>query len=410
MRSSRSAGNALRRWCYTLSSPSVALGRNERLRAPGFPCGDVREYIVSAASAGASSWVRSCVSSHLVANSTQPRQDFFRTFSEAAVAEEPAGEAGSPAVESLYKELNDSIRQKCLPKATLLPSLLKNCASPADVKLALDAVDRLRRVKAVQGQQKTNYNKNIAQLMVEACIRSGDPLAALPTLMKRNVYGFTPSLDQGHLLLEHAFGQKDTKLMLKVLRTMVTNDIFPTPVSAELIIRTCKDAGNTELLFQLAKEMRGNGVSLKKHLYDMLIATAANVGNVKQLYQVQQWREEQGIEHTTASAFALAKALVLEGNAEDAAKTILHHCNDAEKRNIYLQIMVKVWPLQVGAKVAEEEKHALLEDLKKKVAIMCESLVQSGCNVPVDVNEDFAKGAGIKSKAEDEVWTGGASS
>lgn len=306
----------------------------------------------------------------------------------------------------MHKELHDSILQKRMPQASLLPSLLQNCGSPADVKLAFDALERVRELKAVQGRQFSNYSNQISTLMVEACIRSGSPSAALPTLKKRNVYGFTPSLDQAHQLLKHALGQKDTKLMLKVLQTMVASEVFPTPVSAEFMLRTCKEAGDTELLFQVAKEMRINGVPIKKPLFDMLIATAANVGDVTQVHEVQQWREKEGMEHTTASAFALAKASILEGNVDSAAKMILENCKDSEKRDQYLQIMVKVWPLQVGAKVGEGEKEPFLEDLKTKVTSMCESLTQSGCNVAVDVNEDFAKGAqGMKSKAGDEVWT-----
>ncbi|KAG0625841.1 hypothetical protein M758_2G083400 [Ceratodon purpureus] len=402
MRGSRTATIALRRWCNSLASPSLQTER--ALAGVSSSSGDVREGDQINSSTTFS-----------VSQRFAPvggfSSSFFRLHSvAAAVAEEGGLDAGSPEVERVYKELNESIRQKRMPEASLLPSLLQNCGSPADVKLAFDVVDRLRRLKAVQGQQKTNYNKHMAQLMAEACIRSGDAQAALPTLMKRNVYGFTPSLDQAHLLLKHALGQKDTKLMLKVLRTMVASEVFPTPVSAELILRTCKDAGNTELLIQLAKEMRVNGVSLKKPLYDMLIATAANVGDVKAVHEVQEWREEHGMAQTTASAFALAKALVLDGKCEEAAKMIVDHCTDAEKRGIYLQIMVKVWPLQVGAKVEEGEKESFLEDLKKKVVAMSESLVQSGCNVPVDVNEDFAKGSGSKSKAEDEVWTASASS
>lgn len=393
MRGTRSASIALRQWCNS-SSQSFALGHHERMLAP------LREYSVGPSSS-ALSWI---ASPQLVAPS---RQDFSRTYSEAAVADEP--DSGSPEVERVYKELNESIRQKRMPQASLLPSLLQNCTTPADVKLAFDAVDRLRSLKAVQGHQMGNYSKHMALLMVEACIRSGDPQAAVPTLKKRNVYGFTPSLDQAHLLLKHALGQKDTKLMLKVLRTMVASEVFPTPVSAELIIRTCKDAGNTELLFQIAKEIRVNGVTLKKPLFDMLVATAANIGDVKQVHEVQQWREEEGMEHTTASAFALAKALILAGNSEEAARMILDHCKDAEKRDHYLQIMVNVWPLQVGAKVGEEEKESFLEGLKTKVVTMCEILTQSGCNVPVDVKEDFAKGGGSKSKAGDEVWAASAS-
>lgn len=406
MRGSRSGSIALRRWCNPLSSRSFASsGHNARaLAVVPAGCGDVREYRAG------NSWISHGVSPHLVANSSWSRQEFSRVYSEAAVAHEGVVEAGSPEVERIYKELSDSIRQKRMPEASLLPSLVQSCATAADLKLAFDTVDRLRRLKAVQGQQKTNYSKHMAQLMAEACIRSGDPQAALATLMKKNIYGFTPSLDQAHFLLKHALGQKDTKLMLKLLRTMVASEVFPTPVSAELIIRTCKDAGNTDLLFQMAKELRMNGITLKRPLFDMLIATAANVGDVKTVLEVQQWREEQGMEHTTASAFALAKALVLDGKSEEAARMIVDHCKDAEKRDIYLQIMVKVWPLQIGAKVKEDGKESFFEDLKKKVVLMSESLMQSGCNVPVDVNEEFAKGSGSKSKAEDEVWTASASS
>jgi hypothetical protein len=149
--------------------------------------------------------------------------------------------------------------------------------------------------------------------------------------------------------------------------------------------------------------MHMNGVSFKQPLYDIIISAAANSGDVNQVHEVQNWREERGFSHTTASAFSLAKALVIDGKPEEAAIIIDDKCKDAEKRDMYLGIMVKVWPLLVGTKVDEEGKETFLQDLKEKLIAMSVKLSQLGCNFKVDVNEDFAKGKGSKSKAQEEA-------
>ena len=401
MRGTRGASLALRRLLNSSFSSKLANGRSSLPAISS--CESAREYAVGITSSTTSLWSSTNACRSPMVQPIWSHQVLVRMSSVAAVEEKAEGEVGSPEVERLYKELTDAVQQKRMPESHMLPTLLQNCATPTDVKLALDVVDRLRRLKAVQGQQKANHSRHMAQLMVEACIRSGDPQSALKTLLKKNRYGFTPCIDQAHLLLKHALVEKDTKLMLQVFKAMVANEVFPTPGSADLIIRTCKDAGDAELLFRMAKEMHMNGVSFKQPLYDIIISAAANSGDVNQVHEVQKWREERGYSHTTASAFSLAKALVVDGKPEEAAIIIDDNCKDAEKRDMYLGIMVKVWPLLVGAKVDEEGKETFLQDLKEKLIAMSVKLSLLGCNIKVDVNEDFAKGKSSKSKAQEEA-------
>lgn len=403
MRGSGGAGPVLRRLCETVfSSPFAA--RNRRFVSAIPPPGDGFDPVVGTS---LSTWplvdgLRS------QSPSLQPlrwRQPVVSMSSQAALEDKPEPESGSPEVERLYKELTETVAKRRMPDASKLPSLLQNCANPVDVKLALDAAAALRNLKAVQGQQKANYSGHMAQLMVEACIRSGDPLSGLKTLWKKNQYGFTPSIEQAHLLFKHALEQKDTRLMLKIMQTMVTNNLRPTPGSADYIIRICKESGNIELLLKVAKELQMNGVVFKKALYDVVISCAANVGDVTFVHEVQAWREDQKFDHTTASAFSLAKALVLDGKSQEAAELISEHCKDVDKRDIYLSIMVKSWPLEVAAKLEEERKGVFLQELKEKVVAFCESLTELGCRVPGNVSEDFGKGKGSSSKAQVELHT-----
>jgi hypothetical protein len=50
---------------------------------------------------------------------------------------------GGVEVQRLYKQLIETLAKKRMPEASKLPSLLQSCASPADVKLAFDATERL---------------------------------------------------------------------------------------------------------------------------------------------------------------------------------------------------------------------------------------------------------------------------
>jgi len=306
---------------------------------------------------------------------------------------------GGVEVQRLYKQLIETLGKKRMPEASKLPSLLQSCASPADVKLAFDATERLRDLKAVQGQQKANFNRRMVQLMVEACIRSGDAHSALKTLWKKNPYGFTPAVYQAHLLLKHAREQKDLKLMLQVLKTMVTNDVRPVPATADIILRTCKEAGDMELLLRLAKELHINGVQFDETLFDIIISCAANSGDVKEVHEVQKWREWRGLNHTVPSAIALAKASVLEGNPKEAAQVIFDNCTDLEKRARYLSLMIQVWPLQLSAKLDESPKEKFLEELKEKLLVMADTLHELGSTLPLNANEQFAKGKQGHSKA-----------
>ena len=75
------------------------------LAAVSSHCGDVREY--SAGNSSSTFSVSQRFAPRLV--DSWSRQEFFRVYSEAAVADEGGGvEAGSPEVERVYKELNES--------------------------------------------------------------------------------------------------------------------------------------------------------------------------------------------------------------------------------------------------------------------------------------------------------------
>lgn len=136
---------------------------------------------------------------------------------------------------------------------------------------------------------------------------------------------------------------------------------------------------------------------------------------MKLVHEIQRWRDKQGLVHTTASAVSMAKALVLEGKPKEAAKLINEHCPDdrnnltkdetlREKRDRYLGILVKVWPLQLVTALKIEAKEEYLRKLKVDVACMFDALKDLGLTIEgIDVGENFAQGKGSNSAAQKEV-------
>lgn len=280
----------------------------------------------------------------------------------------------------------------------------------------MDAADRLRSLRMMEkGEKGVSHNKEVTHMMVAACLRAGDKQNALKLLWRKNPSGFTSSIGTAHLLLKHAKFHKDVKFMRQILRAMKANDVTPTATTADIILRLCKESGEIDLMFSLARDYNKVGLTFYESLFDVLISSAANAGDMKLVHEIQRWRDKQGLVHTTASAVSMAKALVLEGKPKEAAKLINEHCPDdrnnltkdetlREKRDRYLGILVKVWPLQLVTALKIEAKEEYLRKLKVDVACMFDALKDLGLTIEgIDVGENFAQGKGSNSAAQKEV-------
>lgn len=305
--------------------------------------------------------------------------------------------------QQLYNDIVASLEKKILPYPSALQELIRSSSTSSEVALAMRAAELVRVFRTVQNGETVNHTREVTNMMVAAYLRFGDSNNALKLLQKQNHLGFTCNIGSVNLLLKHSKFHKNVSLMRKVLRVMETNDIQATQATADILLRQCKQAGETELMFSLAKGYIKQGLTLHQSLLDVLISSAANAGDVKLVYEVQNWRDNQGLVHSTASAVSVAKALLLESKPKEAALMIKDHCPDGDKRERYVTILVKVWPLQLVSAGNAESKEEYLRKLKENVVSMFDSLKELGLEFSVDVDKEFAQGKGSDSKAQKEV-------
>jgi len=305
--------------------------------------------------------------------------------------------------QKLYNDIVASLEKKIMPYPSLLQELIRSSSTAAEVTIAMRAAELLRIYRTVERSEQGNHSKEVTHMMVAAYLRAGDTHNALKLVGRKNSLGFTSSIGSVHLLLKHSKFHKDVQLMRRILHAMKANDILATATTADIILRQCKEVGETKLMFTLAKDYIKQGLTFHESLFDVLISSAANAGDVKFVYAIQDRRAKQGLLHTTASAVSMAKALVLKSKPKDAALVIKDHCPGGEKRERYLSILVKVWPLQLITSLNVETKEEYLQKLKENVGTMFDSLRELGLEFSVDVGKDFAQGKGSDSKAQKEV-------
>lgn len=312
--------------------------------------------------------------------------------------------------QKLYEDLVASMDEKVIPNPHQLQELIRSASTAPEVALAMDAADRVRRERMLDmGKKELYHTKEVTHMMVAACLRAGEMQSGLKMLWRKNPDGYTTSIGSAHLLLKHAKFHKDVKFMRQVLRAMVANDVRATQTTADIALRLCKEGGEIELMFSLAKDYHKAGLTFHDSLFDVLISNAANAGDPTFVHEIQTWRDKQGLRHTTASSVSVAKALILERKPREAALIINDHCpaNDApktEKRERYLGIMVKVWPLQLVTSLSVESREEYLRKLKEDLACMFDNLKDLGLTFrKLDVTENFAQGKGSGSAAQKEV-------
>ncbi|KAL2650529.1 hypothetical protein R1flu_018657 [Riccia fluitans] len=295
-----------------------------------------------------------------------------------------AATGSNPEVKKIYSELLETMKGHRIPSSTLVFSLLESCTTPDDVRLALDAVARLRTTKAVLGHQQANFGPRLSQSVLDACLRANDTNNAMKTIWEHNIYGFTACSESANQILTYARAQQDIVLMQKTLRTMSLNSLAPTRATAEIALRLCKDQGNEKLLFALAKEFHEGGVKFSSALYDVCLSTAANAGETKHALEVQQWRLKHNLPYTTASTFGLAKVLLLRRKPKRAAELIHTYVQDSEEKDMYMKVLVRAWPAEV---LSRKKKSVIEANLREDIGILLDELKALGSNVKVDTAE-----------------------
>ncbi|KAH7302755.1 hypothetical protein KP509_23G085800 [Ceratopteris richardii] len=297
-------------------------------------------------------------------------------------------------IKVLYEKFRDEVQGKRPVPREILCSILEQCNSKEDVKLAFKLLQELRVHRASKNRIKHNFKDHISALAVSASLRSKSYGLGLRALWKHNVYGLSPNLHNAHLFLSHAMKEKDMDLMRRTFETMLKNMIIPTTQTADILIRICRDNQEIELMFTLADEFLQNEIKLGSSVYDILISTAANFGDIEKCFKAQKWRENAGLDHTMASSFAIAKAYILKGEPQVAVDIVMKHCKDKARINKYLDMLVKSWPAELSGKKQDnlEEGVDNLLNLKENVQQFTEALSKQFRGVYADMEQYGMRG------------------
>lgn len=301
----------------------------------------------------------------------------------------------SPELKILWERFTSEVQGKRTVPLVLVRNILEQSHSSEDVNLAFQTLHDYRVYRSSKARVKQSFNQNISSLAVSASLRSKSYGLGLKALWKHNIFGLSPTIENAHMFLSHARREKDMDLMKKTLRTMVKNLVLPTTQTADIVIRTCKDSGDLKSMFGLMNEFLQNGVVLNSAVFDILIATAANFGSLEKVFEAQKFREDAGLDHTMASAFAIAKAHILQGEPQTGADLILQRCKDKVKVNKYLGMLVRAWPSELLSRKEQaqiEVDDGFTEQLKDNVSLFAKTLSKDFRGVSIDAEQEFGKG------------------
>lgn len=299
-------------------------------------------------------------------------------------------------VKEVYDKMLESIKVKrSAPPNAWLWSLIEKCKSQDDVKLLFDILQKLRVFRLSNLRIHDNFNCHLCQEVTKACIRAGAMDFGKKALWKHNVYGLTPTVGSANQLLSYARMQKDTKLMVVLMRLIKQNDLPLQPATADIVFGICYDADKWGLISKYCKRFLKAGVKLRKTTFDIWMEFASKRGDVESLWKIEKLRSETYEQHSIKSAFSCAKAFLLERNPGSAA-TVIHAANQtfpASKGQYIvaeLQKLVSEWPLEVVMHQKREDKKTLIASLKADIPAMISSLANLGVELIVNL-EDLNK-------------------
>lgn len=301
------------------------------------------------------------------------------------------------------KELYDKILESVNTKRTMAPnawtwSMIENCKNREDIKLLFDVLQNLRRFRLSNLRIHENFNCNLCREVTKACVRARALDFGKKALWEHNVYGLTPTIGSANHLLQYAKEHRDAALMQEVMKLLKKNNLQLQPSTADIVSSICNDTDNWGLLAKYSKRFVKGGVKLHKAAFDIWMEFAAKVGDVESLWKIEKLRSESMKQHTMGSGFSCAKGLLLEGKPEEAA-TVIHVLNQSlpdTKRSgimVELQKLISEWPFEVIKRKKEDERKALAAALKSDIPAMVSSLLNTGLEVKVNMEELTTEGA-----------------
>ncbi|KAJ4954207.1 hypothetical protein NE237_031039 [Protea cynaroides] len=312
----------------------------------------------------------------------------------ACFASEASATEGGPseAVKELYEKMLKSVEAQTMPPNAWMWSMIENCANHEDIALLFKILQNLRRFRLSNLRIHANFNCNLCLRVTEACARVGAIDFGKKALWKHNVYGLTPSVGSAHYLLFYAKEQKDTELMVEIMRLLKRNSLPFQPGTADIVFRICYETDNWELISKYSKKFIKAGVKLRRTTFDTWMEFAAKRGDADSLWKIEKLRSDSMEQHTLKSGFSCAKGLLLEHKPESAAAVIQalsQSLPDKMKPGIAVELekLVSKWPYEVVEHQKKEDRKALASSLVNDIRAMVTGLLHMGLEVTVNLED-----------------------
>lgn len=292
----------------------------------------------------------------------------------------------SESAQEFYDKLLKSVEAKTMPPNAWLWSLIENCNNKEDVKLLFQMLKRLRVFRLSSLRIHANFNCHLSSKITEACARSGALEYGMKALWKHNVYGLTPTISSLHCLLLHAEKHSDIKLLENIMDIIKKNSLPLQPGTADIVFSICYNSRNWRLLLKYAKRFIKAGVKLHRAAYDNLMEFAAEMGDAESIWKSEQHRSKHLKSHTLGTAFACAKAFLIERKPDNAAAIICllyQELPDSKKPFVAdeVQKLVSVWPSELLKIKKGKDKEELAEFLQSGIPTMVASLRDTGIDL-----------------------------
>ncbi|XP_047962282.1 uncharacterized protein LOC125207110 [Salvia hispanica] len=305
--------------------------------------------------------------------------------------------AADETVKEIYDKLLDSIaKRRTAPPNAWMWSLIAKCSTNEDIKLLFDILPKLRAFRLSNLRIPNDFNSALCRAITQACVRAGAVDFGMKALWKHNLYGLTPDIGCAHQLLLHAKQHNDAKLMVKVIKVLMKNDIPLQPGTADIIFSICCNTDRWDLISKNGKRFIKSGVSLRQTSFDMWMEFAAKKGDVESLWKIENWRSQAMKKHSVSTGFSCAKGFLLEHKPDSAAAIIqvLYQTVSDLKRpsiTVELQKLVSEWPLDVIKHQNDDNRKAFTAAIQTDISELISALQSLGVRenvTPVQFGEN----------------------
>ncbi|XP_057806004.1 uncharacterized protein LOC131020965 [Salvia miltiorrhiza] len=301
---------------------------------------------------------------------------------------EAAGSGNDSAADETVKEIYDKVLDSVVKTRTAPPnawlwSLIAKCSTTEDIKLLFDILPKLRTFRLSNLKIHNDFNIALCRAVTKACVRAGAIDFGMKALWKHNLYGLTPDIGCAHQLLLHAKEHNDAKLMVKVIKAVLKNDLPLQPGTADIVFSICCNTDRWDLITKNGKRFVKSGVSLRQTSFEKWMEFAARKGDVESLWKIENWRSQAMKQHSVSTGFSCAKGFLLEHKLESAAaiiQVLYQTVPDVRRPSIAveLQKLVSEWPLDVMKHQNDDNRKVFAAALQTDISELISALQSLG--------------------------------